>query len=120
KAAKILSTTSHVELTEAECKILNQDWLEYPQLRYCFSQLLAGCIMMQDEVSILVNTIKPYARDSLIDAHFERKSTGSPSSFPTTSGRYGFLTVCPFLANDDQKLVISTRTSNFLVTSSIR
>ncbi|ORE12172.1 hypothetical protein BCV71DRAFT_152379, partial [Rhizopus microsporus] len=51
------------------CKILNQDWLEYPQLRYCFSQLLAGCIMMQDEVSILVNTIKPYARDSLIDAH---------------------------------------------------
>ncbi|ORE00853.1 hypothetical protein BCV72DRAFT_237333 [Rhizopus microsporus var. microsporus] len=120
KAAKILSTTNHVELTEAECKILNQDWLEYPQLRYCCSQLLAGCIMTQDEVSILVNTIEPYARDSLIDAHFERRSTSSPSSFPTTPGRYGFLTVCLLPTNDGQKLVIGTRTSNFLVTSSIR
>lgn len=109
-----------MELTEAECKTLNQDWLLYPQFRYCCSQLLAGCIIMQDEVSILVNTIEPYARDSLIDAHFERRSTGSPSSFPTTSGRYDFLTVCLLPTNDGQKLMIGTRTSNFLVTSSIR
>lgn len=56
----------------------------------------------------------------LIDAHFERRATGSPSSFPTTPGRYGFLTVCLLPTNDGQKLVIGTRTSNFLVMSSIR
>lgn len=37
KAAKHLTSTHHSELTEAQCKVLNQDWLEYPHLRYCCS-----------------------------------------------------------------------------------
>ncbi|KAG1242522.1 hypothetical protein G6F68_016156 [Rhizopus microsporus] len=67
--AKIHSTTRHSELTEQQCNILNQDWLQYPQLRYCGSQLLAGSILVQDQAAILLNTIEPYSRDSLLDAH---------------------------------------------------
>ncbi|KAI9252165.1 hypothetical protein BY458DRAFT_589868 [Sporodiniella umbellata] len=120
EAAKILSTTRHSELTEQQCNILNQDWLQYPQLRYCGSQLLAGSILVQDQAAILLNTIEPYSRDSLLDAHYERRSSRSASSFPSVPNQYGYFSILLLSTTDGDKLVIGTRTCNFLVTSSIR
>ena len=42
QVAKTLSATRHEELTLEQSNIFNQDWLEYPHLRYCRSQMLAG------------------------------------------------------------------------------
>lgn len=37
--------------------LLNRDWLEYPQMRYCISQLLAGAILqVSKQILELVNT----------------------------------------------------------------
>ncbi|KAI9494788.1 hypothetical protein BDB00DRAFT_871063 [Zychaea mexicana] len=78
-----LSKTTHEELSDETCDILNQDWLQYPQLRYCTSQLLAGAIVVEEGVAIIIDTIEPYARDTLLDAHHERRLFGSASSFPS-------------------------------------
>lgn len=102
------------------CNILNQDWIQYPQLRYCTSQLLAGAILVEGGTAIILNAIEPYARDTLLDAHHERRLFGSPSSFPSTPGRHGYLSICLLPTPDGQKLVLGTRTCNFLVTSSLR
>ncbi|KAG1462985.1 hypothetical protein G6F56_005392 [Rhizopus delemar] len=80
EAAKILSTTCHFELTEQQCNVLNLDWFQYPQLGYYGSQLLVGSVLVQDQAAILLNTIEPYSRDSLLDAYYERRSSGSESS----------------------------------------
>lgn len=99
-------------------RILNKDWLKYPQLRFCGSQLLAGAIILEQETSILVNTIESYARDALLDAHYERSAT--KSSFPTELGIYGYIEICLIDSPDGKKLVVGTHAYNFLVTSSMR
>ncbi|ORE11074.1 hypothetical protein BCV72DRAFT_332563 [Rhizopus microsporus var. microsporus] len=109
EAAKILSTTRHSELTKQQCNILNQDWLQYPQLRYYGSQLLAGSILVQDQAAILLNTIEPYSRDSLLDAHYERRSSGSASSFPSVPSQYENLSILLLSTAGGEKLVIGTR-----------
>ncbi|KAG1527548.1 hypothetical protein G6F52_001440 [Rhizopus delemar] len=96
------------------------DWLQYPQLRYYGSQLLTGSILVQDQAAILLNTIEPYSRDSPLDAHYERRSRGSASSFPSVPSQYGYLSILVLSTADGDKLVIGTRTCNFLITSSIR
>lgn len=60
-------------------------------MRYCTSQLLAGAILVEGRTAILLNTIEPYSRDSLLDAHHEKKLSGFTSSFPCLSGQYGYL-----------------------------
>lgn len=49
--------------------LLNRDWLEYPQMRYCTSQLLAGAILIEGLTAIIINVVEPYSRDTLLDAH---------------------------------------------------
>ncbi|CEP10803.1 hypothetical protein, partial, partial [Parasitella parasitica] len=83
QAAKKLSTTRHEEVTLEHSNILSRDWLEYPQLRYCGSQMLVGAILVEGQNSILLNTVEPYSRDPLLDAHYERLSHDQ-SSFPET------------------------------------
>ncbi|GAA5808873.1 hypothetical protein MFLAVUS_002272 [Mucor flavus] len=119
QAAKKLSTTLHEEFTLEHSNILSRDWLEYPQLRYCGSQMLAGAILAEGQNSILLNTVEPYSRDPLLDAHYERLSADQ-SSFPETLDIYGFLSICLIDTQDGKKLIIGTRTCNFLVTSSMR
>ncbi|KAG2206304.1 hypothetical protein INT47_007318 [Mucor saturninus] len=119
QAAKKLSETCHEELTLEQSNILNQDWLEYPHLRYCGSQMLAGAILVEGPNSILLNTVEPYSRDPLLDAHYEKFTTGQ-STFPTSLGIYGFLSICLVDTQDGRKLIIGTRTCNFLITSSMR
>ncbi|CAO3660823.1 unnamed protein product [Rhizopus stolonifer] len=118
KASRKLSTIYHIELSQKNVHILNQDWLEYPQLRFCGSQLLAGAIIIEKPTSMLVNTVEPYARDPLLDAHYERSPT--KSSFPTEPGIYGHIRICLLDLPDGKKLVLGTRMCNFLVTSSMR
>ncbi|KAG1170466.1 hypothetical protein G6F70_009072 [Rhizopus microsporus] len=118
KASRKLSITCHIELSQKHVHILNQDWLEYPQLRFCGSQLLAGAIIIEKQTSMLVNTVEPYARDPLPDAHYERSPT--KSSFPTEPGIYGHIRICLLDSPDGKKLVLGTRVCNFLVTSSMR
>lgn len=104
------------------CNILNlnQDWIQYPQLRYCTSQLFAGGILVEGGTAIILNAIEPYARDTFLDAHHERRLFGSSSSFPSTPGCYGYLSICVLPTPDGHKLVLGTCTCNFLVTSSLR
>ncbi|KAL0073778.1 hypothetical protein J3Q64DRAFT_1704753 [Phycomyces blakesleeanus] len=47
KLRKKLTETLHEEITGEMIDLLNQDWLEYPQMRYCTSQLLAGAIIIE-------------------------------------------------------------------------
>lgn len=89
-------------------------------IRYYGSQLLAGSILVQDQAAILLNTVEPYSRDSLLDAHYERRSSGSASSFPSVPSQYGYLSTLLLSTADGDKLVIGTRTCNFLIMSSIR
>ncbi|KAI9337084.1 hypothetical protein BD770DRAFT_415679 [Pilaira anomala] len=64
--AKKLSTTHLEEVTLEHSNILSQDWLEYPQLRYCGSQMLTGAILAEKRIPILLSTVvEPYSRDSL-------------------------------------------------------
>ncbi|KAF7720479.1 hypothetical protein EC973_008187, partial [Apophysomyces ossiformis] len=65
--------------------------------------LLADAILDDGVNAILLNTVEPYSRDSLTDAHYDRRLSNSPSSFP-----------------DRKKLVLGTRSCNMLVTSSMR
>lgn len=67
----------------------------------------------------LTNTVEPYSRDPLLDAHYKR-SSDSQSSFPETNGIYGYFKVCLLDTQDGRKLVISTRSCDFLVTASMR
>ncbi|CAO3591759.1 unnamed protein product [Absidia cylindrospora] len=120
KAARALENTKHEEMTTQICNILNQDWLQYPQLRYCTSQLLAGAILVEKGMTIILNTVEPYARDTQLDAHHEKRFIGSVSSFPSAPGRYGYLSIRLLPSSDGQKLVLGTRTCNFLVTASLR
>jgi hypothetical protein len=60
-------------MTTEHSTILNKVWPIYPQLRYCCSHLLAGAILVDGVKAILLNTIELYSRDSLSDAHYERR-----------------------------------------------
>ncbi|KAI7892560.1 uncharacterized protein EV154DRAFT_504824 [Mucor mucedo] len=119
QAAKKLSATRHEELTLEQSNTLNQNWLEHPHLRYCGSKMLAGAILVEGPNSILLNTVEPYSRDPLLDAHYERLTVGQ-SIFPTSLGIYGFLSFCLVDTQDGRKLIVGTRTCNFLITSSMR
>ncbi|CAO3601382.1 unnamed protein product [Absidia cylindrospora] len=122
--AKFIKDLHFEEITSDQVKLLNKDWLVYPHLRFFASQLLAGAIVIDDSKSLFLNTVEPYGRDSSIDAHFERRLPGNASSYPTAVGPYGHLTiqVMPGAGGNENaaKLVVGTRTCNFLVTSSLR
>jgi hypothetical protein len=108
KTAKALSMTRHEELTDGICNIMNQDWLQYPQLHYCTSQFLTGAILVEGGMAILLNTIEPYARDTLLDAQHEKRVSNSPSSLPSISGHYVCFQICLLSTTDGQKLNLET------------
>ncbi|KAI8374646.1 uncharacterized protein BYT42DRAFT_414614 [Radiomyces spectabilis] len=120
QAKQLLSKGEFSELTSAQVSTLNKDWQLYPQLRFYASQLFAGAIMIDNGRAILINTVEPYSRDSSLDAHFERRLPGMPSSYPDARGKYGHFTTVLMQSDGVKKLVVGTRTCNLLVTSSIR
>ncbi|KAI8635742.1 hypothetical protein BD408DRAFT_155953 [Parasitella parasitica] len=120
KASKKLVDTLHEEITGKMVDVLNRDWLQHPQMRYCTPQLLAGAILIEGATGIVINAVEPYSRDTLLDAHYERRFLGAATSFPSKPNQYGFLSICQLSTPDGLKLIIGSRTSNFLVTSSLR
>lgn len=101
--------------------LLNRDWLQYPQMRYCASQLLAGAIIIEGSTAVIINALEPYSGDTVLDAHHEeRRLFGTATSFPSKRNQYGFLSICQLSTPDGLKLIIGSRTCNFLVTSSLR
>ncbi|ORY96924.1 hypothetical protein BCR43DRAFT_293109 [Syncephalastrum racemosum] len=79
-------------------ELLNKDWLQYPWLRCCTSQLLAG--LVEGTTAVIINTVEPYCRDTMLDAHHERRVFGGPTSFPSTPNRYGFLSISKLSTSD--------------------
>ncbi|KAI7897136.1 uncharacterized protein EV154DRAFT_400565, partial [Mucor mucedo] len=120
KASKKLADSLHEEITDEMTDLLNRDWLQYPQMRYCTSQLLVGAIIIEGSKAIVINALEPYSRDTLLDAHHERKLFGAATSFPSETNQYGFLSICQLSISDGLKLTIGSRTCNFLVTSGLR
>ncbi|GAA5809341.1 hypothetical protein MFLAVUS_002749 [Mucor flavus] len=106
-ASKQLANTQHTEITDEIT-----DWLEFPQQRYCNSQLLAGGILVEGSKAMLIDIIESYLRDSLLDAHHEKRDFGSATSFPSKSSRYGFFSICQLSSSDGIKLSIGSRTCN--------
>ncbi|EIE91324.1 hypothetical protein RO3G_16035 [Rhizopus delemar RA 99-880] len=53
------------------CTFLNQDWPEYPQMRYACSRFLAGMIMLDTSSgkTIVVNCVEVYGRRRTVDSH---------------------------------------------------
>ena len=99
--------------------VLNGDWNFHPVLRYASSLLLTGTILVDGVQALHINCVEPYSRDTMLDAHHERRF-GGESSFPLRCGRYGFLRICNLQTVDGSKLVVGSSTSNFLITSSLR
>lgn len=114
----------HVEIVRIQqdemTGLLDRDWLQYLQMRYCTSQLLVVAILVEGSTSISINTVEPYSRDILLDAHHEQKLFDAATSFPSAPDRYGFLSICQLSTPDDFKLTIGSLTCSFLVTSSLR
>ncbi|RCH80858.1 hypothetical protein CU098_007202 [Rhizopus stolonifer] len=114
----------HVEIVRIQqdemTGLLDRDWLQYLQMRYCTSQLLVVAILVEGSTSIAINTVEPYSRDILLDAHHEQKLFDAATSFPSAPDRYGFLSICQLSTPDDFKLTIGSLTCSFLVTSSLR
>ncbi|KAI7853567.1 hypothetical protein BDC45DRAFT_148601 [Circinella umbellata] len=84
KASKTMVDTIHEEITKETVSLLNEDWLQYPQLHFCLSQLLAGAILIDGTSALVINSIEPYCRDVLLDAHHERRLFDSASSYSQT------------------------------------
>ncbi|OAD07226.1 hypothetical protein MUCCIDRAFT_107827 [Mucor lusitanicus CBS 277.49] len=67
----------------------------------------------------MVNTVKPYGRYTEDDAHHEHRFLQNLSIFPEAVSRYGLLQVMALNNhNNEEKLIISIRHFNLLVTSS--
>lgn len=89
-ASKTLSVIAHEEITN----LLNQDEIEYRQLLYLTSQLSAGALLVEESISLLINTVEQFARDTITNAHYEKKLFGFSSSFPSVPSTYGYLSIC--------------------------
>ncbi|KAG1504092.1 hypothetical protein G6F46_010341 [Rhizopus delemar] len=122
KMGKHLLRNRYVEFTKEDGVLLNKDWLLYPEMRYVCSQLLAGAILDSNSQFLLVNTVEPYGRYALDDAHHERRFTPASSTFPTSETPYGYVHVVLLLSmeNGQNKLHISSRACDLLITSSLR
>ncbi|GAN11683.1 hypothetical protein MAM1_0810c11264 [Mucor ambiguus] len=104
KMGKHLLRNRYVEFTKEDGVLLNKDWLLYPEMRYVCSQLLAGAILESNSQFLLVNTVEPYGRYVLDDAHHERRFTPASSTFPT----------------NETRMATCTRACDLLITSSLR
>ncbi|KAI9016549.1 hypothetical protein CLU79DRAFT_317612 [Phycomyces nitens] len=120
KSLKKLTGTLHEEITNEMVDLLNRDWLEYPQMQYCTSKLLAGAILIEGPTAIIINAVEPYCRDTLLDAHHERRLFGIETSFHSKPTKYGFLRIYQLSTPGGLKLTIGSRICNLLVTSSLR
>lgn len=112
-----------VEMDKGFADFLNNDWRFAPHMRYATPQLFAGAILVSDTSALLLNCVEAYGRTKSIDAfceHFPGAPLGS-SSMPLLQQQllYPGINVTLLSSDNTQKLVIGTRVSSLLVTSSV-
>ncbi|KAI9361310.1 hypothetical protein BD770DRAFT_340485 [Pilaira anomala] len=93
KAAKQINAENYTEFNLEHGKLLNKDWLIYPQMRFVSSQLLAGAIVADGSEFISINMVEPYGRYTVDDAHHERRFSPETSTFPKDESSYDYIQV---------------------------
>lgn len=119
---ELLSFKKYVEVNEEQLMLLNTSWRSKPYLSLALSQLLAGSILANQNEALLINGIESYSRFPSVDAHCEKSiGFGLHSSIPNLSSSYpNELKFTAVHEDNSKKLIISSRSANFLVISSIR
>lgn len=86
--------------------------------------MLAGAILVDRKSSNLVNTLEVYGRTPLTDPYYERFLNGKAAAMttlpPQNNLRYSDVFVTLKKEDNSRKLIISTKSMNALVTSSIK
>lgn len=93
KARKHFSAEKFTEFDLEHSLLLNKDWLLFTQMRFAVPQLLVGTIVGDSSGFIAINTIEPYGRYILEDAHHGCRFTPELSTFPTKEGNYDYVQV---------------------------
>jgi hypothetical protein len=119
---ELLSFKKYVEVNEEQLMLLNTSWRSKPYLSLALSQLLAGSILANQNEALLINGIESYSRFPSVDAHCEKFiGFGLHSSIPNLTSSYpNELRFTAVHEDNSKKLIISSRSANFLVISSIR
>lgn len=86
----------------------------YPQLIHVTAMVFSRGIMMERTAAILVNCVEPYGGTKATEAHYERRLSGYPSSYPEHKGKYGWIVARSLVDDGGQKLVVGTRTATSL------
>ncbi|KAI9480412.1 MAG: hypothetical protein EXX96DRAFT_463859, partial [Benjaminiella poitrasii] len=88
-------------------------------LRFAISKLFAGAILMDQALTLFINTVEPYGRLKATDSHYECRLSENrdQSSFPT---EYRWNRAVSVTEDNVRKLKIGTLVSNLLITSSMR
>lgn len=120
KANALLQDT-FTEITKNEIEILNEDWIQGDHLRLACAQLLAGCILVDNNQILLVNCNEVYGRLRTIDPHYERFQNTYTSTLPDEhTSLYDDICFCNVDEDNSHKLIIGTCTFCSLITSSVR
>ena len=121
-----LNGKKYFEMDDDTCKLLNDDWVFRPQMRFFCTRVLAGAILVNRMTgeALLINTIEVYGRFRTIDSHYERfnmkKNMLPPNSLPPNNARYKNVCFTTVRDPDGVKLLVGTKTFNGLITSSTR
>ncbi|KAF9577262.1 hypothetical protein BGW38_007650, partial [Lunasporangiospora selenospora] len=125
--ASTLLNRTFVEIDDAMCEWLNEDWYLQPQLQYACAQALAGSIFYNTRSgeAVINNTIEAYGRKRSVDSHRERfgskKGVISKTSLPpSTMARYKNIWPMTIQGLDGEQLLLGSQSFNALVTSSMR
>ncbi|GAA5812949.1 hypothetical protein MFLAVUS_006411 [Mucor flavus] len=123
---QLLNTKKYVELNDATIKLLNEDWMFRPQMRFFRARVLSGSIWANRANGgvLLVNSVEVYGRLRTADSHFERfnikKNILPPSSLPRSNLTYKNICLRTVQDVDSIKLLFGTKVFNGLAASSIR
>lgn len=119
---ELLSFKKYVEINKVQLTLLNTSWRSKPYLSLALSQLLVGSILVNQNEVLLINRIESRSRFPSVDAHCEQSiGVGHQSSVPNLTSSYpNELRFTTLHEDNSKKLIISSRSANFLVISSIR
>ncbi|KAF9273476.1 hypothetical protein BGZ68_001486 [Mortierella alpina] len=115
---------SYVELNDDICELLNRDWRFSSQLRFAYSKIVSGCILLnkRNNQAIIANTVEVYGRTRMVDAHREpfvvRKGRPVANSLPPSVNiTYKDVWPVTVMAPEGERLIIGTGTH---ISSSVR
>jgi hypothetical protein len=111
----------YTELNQNQMDILNEDWVQGQHLRLACAQLLAGCILVDQEQILLVNCKEFYGKLRTLDPHYERFENNYSSTLPDENiSVYQYICVCNVDEDNSHKLIIGSFIFSSSITSSAR